>query len=61
MEGRDRGIPGWPELSWDEVERVRSRFEPWRTERLVLDAVRPLAETVERLSAYLASDRGHDG
>jgi predicted kinase len=45
MEGRDRGIPGWPELSWDEVERVRSRFEPWRTERLVLDAVRPLAET----------------
>lgn len=54
MQGRDRAIAGWPELSWDDVERVRAHFEPWRRERLVLDAARPLAEANERLTAYLA-------
>ena len=53
MEARERGIPGWPELSWDDVERVRDRFEPWRRERLVLDAARPLTELIPLLDTYL--------
>ena len=54
IEGRQRGIPGWPELTWDAVEGVRAGFAPWQDERLVLDAVRPLAENLRALDDYLA-------
>jgi predicted kinase len=50
---RRRGIPGWPELDWSEVERVQSYFEAWSEERLVLDSVAPLAENVSRAVAYV--------
>lgn len=53
MARRERGIPGWPELSWDDVERVRADFAPWQREHLVLDAARSIAENVESLAAYL--------
>jgi predicted kinase len=53
LEGRRRGIPGWYEVDWAEVERVRAGYEPWRDERLVLDAARPLAENLRRLDEYL--------
>jgi predicted kinase len=53
IEGRDRGIPGWYELTWQEVEDARSRYEPWAGERLVLDAVRPLDDNLAALAAYL--------
>jgi predicted kinase len=46
IEGRRRGIPGWYELSWDDVETVRARSEPWGDERLVLDAVNPVRANV---------------
>jgi predicted kinase len=51
---RVRGIAGWYELSWEDVERARSRFEPWEGERLVLDAVRPLDENVDAALDYLS-------
>ncbi len=54
IEGRLRGIPGWPELTWVAVEGVRATFTPWQDERLVLDAVRPLAENLHTLDEYLA-------
>jgi predicted kinase len=53
VEGRQRGIPGWPELTWADVEEVRSHYEPWATERLVLDAARPADENLAKLEAYL--------
>jgi predicted kinase len=53
LEGRQRGIPGWHELDWAEVERVRAGYEPWEQERLVLDAVRPLADNLKALEKYL--------
>ena len=55
IDGRTRNIPGWPELTWKEVVEVRSRYEPWHGERLVLDAVRPIEENVEALETYLRS------
>ncbi len=58
MEGRKRGMPGWPELSWADVERVGVDFEPWREDHLVLDAARPIAENVESLAEYLADRTG---
>ncbi len=53
LAGRQRGIAGWYEVSWDEVERVRSRYEPWMEGRLILDALDPLADNRQRLHAYL--------
>ncbi len=51
--GRDRGIPGWHELTWADVEGVRGRFEPWTDARLVLDAVEPLDTNLAALRDYL--------
>jgi predicted kinase len=55
IDGRDRGIAGWDELTWQQVEDVRSRYEPWREVHLVLDAVRPLQDNLTTLEAYLLS------
>lgn len=53
LDGRRRGIPGWYELTWKEVERVRKNYEPWEGNRLVLDAVNPLDQNLDRLAEYL--------
>jgi predicted kinase len=50
---RQRGIPGWFELTWEEVERVRAYYEPWQDERLVLDMVNPLEENIQAALTYL--------
>ena len=54
LDGRIRGIPGWYEVSWDDVERARGQAEPWVEEHLVLDAVRPLAENLAAACSYVA-------
>ncbi|HEY8730540.1 MAG TPA: ATP-binding protein [Candidatus Limnocylindria bacterium] len=55
VDGRSRNIPGWPELSWEQVVDVRSRYEPWADDRLVLDAMRPMEENLVALEAYLGA------
>ncbi len=50
---RRRGIPGWYELAWGDVEEAAGRYEPWTVEHLVLDAMRPLDDNVAALGAYL--------
>ena len=56
VEGRQRGIPGWPELAWADVEEVRSHYEPWSdASRLVLDTVRPPDEILAALTTFLAA------
>jgi hypothetical protein len=50
---RQRKIPGWPELEWCEVDRVRSYYEPWCEERLVLDSLDPVADNVARAIRYV--------
>jgi len=61
VEERRRGIPGWPELSWDDVQRVSADFETWSEEHLVLDAARPLMENAKSLTVYLASGTASAG
>src|SRR5512139_2668767 len=51
--GRQRGIPGWHELDWSEVERVKAYYAPWEEERLILDAVKPLEENIAAALHYL--------
>lgn len=53
---RQRGIPGWHELDWSEVERVKGYYRPWNENRLILDALNPLEENLEHLFVYLRSE-----
>ena len=52
LSGRQRGIPGWHELEWSEVERVRSYYVPWQENRLVLDLVRPVDKNISAALEY---------
>lgn len=58
IEGRRRDIPGWHEVGWDHVQRMRAEFHPLTTEHLTLDAVAPLDHNLARLTA-LATDGAH--
>lgn len=54
IEGRDREIPGWYELDWEQVATGRERYEPLAEPKLVLDATAPaeanLAAAIEWLT-----------
>lgn len=50
IEGRHRGIPGWHEVGWDHVERMRAEYRPQPDPDLVLDATDPLADNLRRLA-----------
>lgn len=54
---RRRGIPGWCELEWEEVERVRGYYEPWQEEHLTLDMVNPLPDNIRASLVYLRQHR----
>jgi predicted kinase len=47
LEGRRRGIPGWHEVGWNHVERMRVEFPGVTREHLTIDAMDPLAANVE--------------
>jgi predicted kinase len=53
IKGRQRGIPGWRELTWENVEKTRANYTPWPGAALTLDAVNPLDQNTGRLLAYL--------
>ena len=53
LDRRVRGIPGWHELDWGDVQRVAGYYAPWQEPRLVLDAVRPLADNNAAALRYL--------
>jgi len=49
---RKRRIPGWHELEWSEVERVKKYYVPWREEHLTLDMANPFEENFSKAKAY---------
>lgn len=53
VEGRRRSIPGWHEITWEHVERMRERLEPWSGKHLRVDAVEPLADNIAAVLAYI--------
>lgn len=55
LNGRQRHIPGWHELTWADVERVSSYYEPWLEDRLVVDGVRPFPQNLQAVLTYLQS------
>jgi predicted kinase len=56
---RRRAIPGWYEVTWEQVERVRGRYVAWEEERLVVDGVRPFEENLGRVMAYVGRNLPH--
>jgi predicted kinase len=55
MNVRQRYIPGWHELEWAEVERVKMYYAPWDEEHLILDAVNPVEDNIAAALRYLQS------
>jgi hypothetical protein len=55
VEGRDRDIPGWPELSWESVAHSRDSFEPPGDVDLVLDAAQPFTDNANQLRELIRS------
>ena len=53
IEVRQESIPGWPDPDWSHVEEMRADYEPWTEERLILDAVEPLASNCRTALAYI--------
>jgi len=52
LKERQRNIPGWHELEWSEVERVRQYYSPWEGERLVLDMINSFHENFLKAKIY---------
>jgi predicted kinase len=57
LEQRDRGIEGFDEPSWDDVERVRAEYEPWTDRHLVLDSVAELPANIKQALEFVAGLR----
>lgn len=54
LAGRTRGIEGFPEPAWEDVVARQQEWEPWTDDRLVVDSLDDLAQTVGRAMAYLS-------
>jgi len=54
---RSRDIPGWHELKWEWVLNTLATYEPLDCEKLVLDAVDPLADNLARVRAYVEGEK----
>ncbi|MGZ0146989.1 AAA family ATPase [Kribbella sp. WER1] len=53
LEGRRRGIPGWHEVGWDHVVRMRSEYPRLTGEKLVVDAVDSLGSNLDLVRSYI--------
>lgn len=53
LEGRRRGIPGWHEVGWDHVVRMRSEYPQLTGSRLRVDAMASLDGNLELVRTYL--------
>jgi len=49
---RRRRIPGWHELEWSEVERVKQYYVPWRSDHLTLDMLNLFKWNLAKAIAY---------
>lgn len=44
MEKRVQYVPGWRPVGWEDVQRMRTYYQPWGDNALVLDSMRPPEE-----------------
>lgn len=57
VDRRDRAIPGWYELDWDQVAAGRERYEPLNEPKLVLDATSSASSNLAAARQWLRSAR----
>jgi predicted kinase len=55
--GRVRDIPGWEELKWEWVVHSRATYVPLGCEKLALDTVAPVADSLARVREYIGEKR----
>ena len=55
LKERQRNIPGWHELEWSEVERVKGYYSAWEGEHLVLDMINSFNENLLKAKTYCGS------
>ena len=53
LEGRDRAIPGWYEITFEDALRVRHTYVPIKEPRLLLDAVDGLSQNLAKVRTFL--------
>lgn len=54
IEGRVRGIPGWHEVDWAHVERMKDVYPPLQFPHVTLDSMNPLDDNVGKVLASLS-------
>ncbi|WP_329475542.1 ATP-binding protein [Kribbella sp. NBC_01484] len=54
LQGRTRGIPGWHEVGWDHVERMRVEFPVLTHEHLTVDALDPVDGNLRLVRKYIS-------
>lgn len=57
LKTRQRHIPGWHELEWADVERVRTYYSPWNEPRLVIDCVTYFDKNLEIVLEWLKTKK----
>jgi predicted kinase len=50
---RKRGIPGWPELQWQDVQAVAKRYSVWEYVGLRLDMVEPFELNLKKALKFV--------
>lgn len=53
LTSRQRAIYGFPEPSWDDVQRRRAEWEPWTEHRLVVDTIGDHADNVDAVLRFI--------
>ena len=54
LEGRTRGIPGWHDVGWDHVERMRVEFPVLTHEHLTVNALDPVDRNLRLVRKYIS-------
>jgi predicted kinase len=49
---RKRNIPGWHELEWSDVEKVKQYYRPWKGRRLLVDMTSSYRENLSKARSY---------
>ena len=52
LKTRKRNIPGWHELEWPDVEKVKQYYQPWNDECLKLDMTNLYKANFSKAKAY---------
>lgn len=52
LQMRKRNIPGWHELAWSDIQKVKQYYVAWDEERMILDMVDSFEENLAKAKAH---------